>query len=285
MGEEERRLARGFAINRFRGDVSLLMDGVRLLENKTGKKCLGVFPFLHDVEIDAEDSVSLEEMGAPAEGARIAIVAFPRMSNFTDFRLLGSAKWVTAPVGGEFDCVILPGSKNTAGDLAWMRARGLEEWVRARHAAGSRIVGVCGGYQMLGERIEDPQGVESGDGVVAGLGLLPVRTVLRAEKTTRVVEGETARGTRFSAYEIHMGETERPAGAEPFAFVDGEKEGIRVGDVMGTYLHGAFENEAVVEELLGLRVAAAPERQAAYDRLADWFEENADLAAFEELYL
>ena len=280
---EEMALVRSFAINRFRGDVSLFEDGVAFLENKTERKCLGVFPHAPDIHLDAEDSVSLD--GAPRGNGRVAIVRFPRISNITDFSCVPNAVWIEHPTGIRFEAVILPGSKNVIGDLQWMRSRGLDRWVLAQHAAGARVIGVCGGYQILGERIDDPFQVESAAGSAEGLGLLPVTTTLEREKTTRIVEAETPGGRRFTAYEIHAGRTSIPSGAEPFAMAGMQPEGMRSGRVMGTYLHGAFEDPVVLEEMLGEVCAARESKDAMYDRLADWFERNADMRRFEELYL
>jgi adenosylcobyric acid synthase len=281
---EERALVRSFAVNRFRGDPSLFEDGVNILEEKTGSPCLGVFPMLENAHIDEEDSVALDRR-IPGT-SRIAILQFPRISNFTDFRLMQDACWVTAPVGGRFDVVILPGTKNTIADLAWMRKQGLDDWVLRQHAEGAKILGVCGGYQMLGTSIADPDAVESERGSAEGLALLPVTTVLKAEKTTRVVAAESPAGARFEAYEIHMGCTERPRGSTPFATLsDGQAEGIRVGKCAGTYLHGALENAALLSELLGVTIPEPPSKDNVYDRLADWFTAHADMDLFAELYL
>ncbi len=279
----ESNLVRSFAINRFRGDASLFEDGVEFIEDKIGRKCLGVFPHAPDIHLDAEDSVSLD--AATRGNGQVAILRFPRVSNITDFSAVRGAVWIDRPAGRQFETVILPGSKNVIGDLEWMRSRGLDRWLLAQHAAGARLIGVCGGYQMLGERIDDPYQVESAAGSAAGLGLLPVTTTLETEKTTRVTEAETPGGRRFTAYEIHVGRTVTPNGAEPFAFAGREPEGIRHGRVMGTYLHGAFEDPAVRQELLGEGCVDRESKDAMYDRLADWFERNGDMRRFEELYL
>jgi adenosylcobyric acid synthase len=286
LSREERALVRSFAVNRFRGDPALFEDGVKILEEKTGSPCLGVFPLLENARIDEEDSVALDRRGGSGASSRVAILRFPRISNFTDFRLMPDACWVTAPVRGRFDVVILPGTKNTIADLEWMREQGLDGWVLRQHAEGAKIVGICGGYQMLGARVEDPDAVESGRGSGEGLSLLPVTTVLKAEKTTRVVAAESPGGARFEAYEIHMGCTERPRGFIPFALLsDGEAEGIRVGRCVGTYLHGALENAAVLSEVLGVPIAEPPSKEKVYDALADWFTSHADMDLFAELYL
>ncbi len=297
LDAREAGLVRSFAINRFRGDPALFDDGREMLEQRAGRPCLGVFPYLEDVTIDAEDSVSLEPKppAGPADGLRVVIVRLPRISNFTDFSLLDGAEYVTGPTAGAPDCIILPGTKNTIADLQWLRARGLDRWILEQHGQGTAVWGICGGYQMLGRTVSDPAGVESNPGVAEGLGLLPVDTVLEAEKTTRVVEAQSAAtGRRFRAYEIHMGRT-TGAGGAPFALVDGRPEGVREEGLLGTYLHGALEDPALLQELLepvaARRNKQAPaatarlSRGAAYDRLADWFERHADLSLFESLYL
>jgi adenosylcobyric acid synthase len=276
----ERELVRAFAINRFRGDPSLFASGVKLLEEKTEKPCLGVFPFLENVRLDHEDSVSLETKQGRASS--IAVIRFPRISNFTDFRLL-PVTWIDRAVDRKFEIVILPGSKNTIGDLAWMRARGLDRWLIEQHAAGARVVGICGGYQMLGERIDDPGHVESECDSAEGLRLLPVVTTLLEQKTTRTVTGRTRGGHSFHAYEIHMGETKCFGGAPCFAYVKGAPEGIEWNRCLGTYLHGAFEDPAVIEEYLERRPLAEPDKAEVYERLADWFGQHADLMLFERL--
>lgn len=262
-------LVRSFVVNRFRGDPSLFADGVGMLESRTARPCLGVMPYDRSIHLDDEDAVSLEETSNVE--ADIAIVRFPHISNFTDFRLLPGVRWITEPDERDYRWIVLPGTKNTTGDLAWMRERRLDDWVVRNHRMGVRILGVCGGYQMLGERVDS----------IDGLGLLPVTTVMRPEKTVCPVAAVTPGGVPFSAYEIHMGETERPAGYEPFA----GSEGIRANGCIGTYLHGSFENPDVVREVFEVEPLARPSKDAAYDQLAAWFASNANLKLFEELYL
>lgn len=285
LAPEEKQLVQAFAVNRFRGDPSLFEDGRRLLEERTGKPCLGVFPYEPDIHVDEEDGVALEARASALDGEHsVAILRFPRISNFGDFRLLSSAQWIDRPVDQDFDTAILPGTKNTAADLEWMRTRGLDEWLLRQHSRGSRILGICGGYQMLGDRIDDPHLVDSGRPTTRGLGLLPVTTTMSAEKTTVAVEATTLSGVAFSAYEIHMGQTPCPAGAEPLTRVDGRAEGMRAGRVAGTYLHGALESPDVVEEWLGFRPAAVASKEESYDRLADWLEESADAELLAKLF-
>ncbi len=286
LDDQEKRLVRSFAVNRFRGDASLFDDGVKILESRTGKPCLGVFPMLPHVLPHPEAGICLGDAAAACGlGPRVGIVRLPHISNFTDFRLLAPfAEWIARPPQGQFHCVILPGTKNTIGDLAWLRGVGLDDWIAQQSRSGAMIIGVCGGYQVLGESIEDPHHVESAASGVPGLGMLAVRTVMLGEKTVRAVEASTPSGICFHGYEIHMGETSRPPGAQPFAVLnDGTADGIRTPNCVGTYLHGALESAEVLSELLGCPIPPAPPKQESYTQLAAWFDKHAP--RFEELYL
>jgi adenosylcobyric acid synthase len=273
---EERDLWLGFAINKFRGDTALFEEGVGILESRTGRPCFGVFPYADDIALDAEDglAMSLQPSTAAPPGARIAIVRLPRLSNGTDFRQLTWADWVTSPPASAYDFVILPGTKSTIADLQWLRARGLDQWICGEHRRGATVIGVCGGFQMLGARIEDPLGVESSDTGIDGLGLLPVETIMASEKMTERRIATTRGGTRFPAYEIHVGATTALQPCEPFARLDdGQAEGVWRERVIGTYLHGALEDADVCAELFGVRPPSSLKRDQ-YDRLADWFERH-----------
>lgn len=284
----QRECVRAFAVNRFRGDRRLFDEGVRFLEARIGIPCLGVFPFDPSIQIDEEDSLSLDAMAVKPRGRSIAVLRFPRISNFTDFRAIEPVvDWLDgAATDGDhvYRAVVLPGTKNTIEDLAWLRERGFERWIAEQRLAGARIVGICGGYQMLGESVEDPDGVESSAGsFVKGLGLLPVRTVLRAPKVTRVVHAMSPAGRAFRAYEIHMGRTAVPGGVPSFAeLADGVADGCRLADVAGTYLHGAFDDAVVAREYLGVEAPAAAPRDAQYDALAGWLARYANPAVLEE---
>ena len=271
----ERALFRGFAINKFRGDRSLFDDGMRLLEERTSSPCFGVFPFAPEIALDAEDSLSVATApsATPPRGARLAIVRLPSLSNATDFRLLNWAEWITSPPAVDYDFIVLPGTKSTIADLLWLRASGLAEWLLAQHRRGATVIGVCGGFQMLGRTIHDPLGVDSDVRFAPGLALLPLATVMGNEKTTRVRTALTPGGTRFTAYEIHMGVTEMEGSLPEFAaFEDGATDGARLPGVIGTYLHGALENPDVCAELFGVPPPVVVSKTAQYDRLADWFE-------------
>ena len=274
----ERALFRGFAINKFRGDCSLFEDGVRLLEERTSSRCLGVFPFAADLTLDAEDSLSIDvtPRTPPPPCARMAIVRLPSLSNGTDFRLLVWADWISGPSSADYDFIIIPGTKSTIADLLWLRQTGLAEWIVERHRCGATVVGICGGFQMLGRSIRDPLGVDSDVRQAAGLGLLPAATTMRAEKTTELRNGRTPGGTPFTAYEIHMGATDIDADVPPFATLDdGTTDGACAPGVIGTYLHGLLENADVCAEIFGVPPPAASSKTEQYDRMADWFERHA----------
>lgn len=273
---EERSLLRGFAINKFRGDVALFEDGARMLEMRAASHCFGIFPYASDITIDAEDSLALDTRArtpAPA-GARVAIVRLPCLSNATDFRLLSWADWIQSPPAGDYDFIVLPGTKNSIGDLQWLHASGLSAWVLEQRRRGATVLGICGGFQMMGRRIDDPLGVEDG-GSAPGLGLLPAITMMRTDKRTEVKSATTRGGTRFTGYEIHMGETAFETAVPQFArFEDGTPDGACLPGVIGTYLHGALENPDVCAEVFGVPMASLVPKREQYDRLADWLEEH-----------
>lgn len=288
LDAEERALFQGFLINKFRGDTTLFDDAVPMIETLTSSRCFGVFPYAADIHLDDEDSLALHpqpSMPAPA-GARIAIVRLPHLSNATDFRLLRWADWLTGPVSDAFDFVILPGSKNTIADLNWLRSTGLADWVVAQHRKGATVIGICGGYQMLGETICDPTGVESSHGEAEGLRLIPATTVLTRDKIATAVDAHLASGCEFGAYEIHLGITTIASLLDylPFAQrADGTGEGVLVNRVIGTYLHGAFEHAGVCEAVFGVRPPDSGSKADHYRRLGAWFDQHQ--RHFEELDL
>lgn len=265
---QEQRRIKGLVINKFRGDVDILRPGLDMMEQRLQIPFVGVVPYLH-VDIDDEDSLS-ERLCAKRQAALldIAVIRMPRISNFTDFapleRIPGvSVRYVARP--DELhrpDLIVLPGSKNTMDDLKWMRQNGLEAAVKQYAAAGGPVFGICGGYQMMGVMLSDPQGVETG-GCMDGIGLLPVHTVFCADKTTAQVHGTIQAvdgicsglsGTAFDGYEIHMGETTYAEGAKPLlCIVRGDQtvlDGAQCGNCYGTYVHGIFDREAVGKALI-----------------------------------
>jgi adenosylcobyric acid synthase len=175
LNEAERAQVRSFAVNRFRGDPALFSDGVSFLEERTGKRCLGVFPYVAGIALDQEDGVSLEDVSGAGD---VAIVRLPHVSNFNEFDRISGAVWIAAPDRTLYNTVILPGTKNTPGDLQWLRSTGFDTWIHRQHAAGAQIVGVCGGFQLLGESVDGE----------AGLRLLPTRTTTLQDKLVRPVQ-------------------------------------------------------------------------------------------------
>lgn len=271
---QDRELVRSFCVNRFRGDCSLFADGVAFLENAMQRPCLGVMPFALDIRLQSEDGVSLDEE-SPGQ-SEVAAIHLPHISNITDFDAL-EVEWISKPNRRLYSHVLLPGTKNTTYDLEWLRKVGLDRWIEQQHAAGACIVGICGGYQMLGERVIE------GDLEFTGLGYLPVSTRMQPQKTVERVRAHTLAGEVFDAYEIHMGLTQSNV-PDPFASIDGRPEGARVGRCWGTYLHGALESPAVLKQL-GLQHVDHGSRDRQYDLMAQWFEQNADIPLFEQLYL
>ena len=261
---EERARIVGTVINKFRGDVSLLEPGLKQLEALTGVPVLGVVPYT-GADIDDEDSLSPRLHQTAAEKAiDIAVIRLPHISNFTDFSpleehpALGVRYVSNAARLGNPDLIILPGTKSTIPDLLWLRETGLADAVQRLAAKGTPVLGICGGYQMLGQKLHDPEGAEQ-KGSFAGLGLLPCETVFSAQKTrtrrTAAVTAEPFAGAEIEGYEIHMGRTERN-GALPFCrFSDGGTDGAVQGSVFGTYLHGLF-NSGELTVRLADRLAA-----------------------------
>lgn len=266
----DRDRIKGVIINRFRGDLSLFDDGVAWLERRTGLPILGVVPWLFAAQIESEDGLPADTRVDPpapdGPGLHVAVLRLPHIANFTDFDALTRAglqvHYLARPRDlAPYDLVVLPGSKNTRGDFAWLRGQGWEPRLRAAHEAGQALLGICGGFQMMGRSIDDPEGIEGEAGRTDGLGFLPVETTLSRAKRTCRSEGALPTGQRLSGYEIHVGETRVDTGTAPFCTVtirDGEAlneaEGARSGAALGTYLHGLFD------EPEGLRALLAPLR-------------------------
>ena len=245
---EERRRVAGTIINKFRGDVALLQPGLTMLEELTGVPVLGVVPYTR-VELDDEDSQAPRLQKTSGSGSiDIAVIRLPHISNFTDFAPLElhpalSVRYVAREKElGRPDLIILPGTKNTMGDLGWLRQNGLEIAIMRRHEAGVPVLGICGGYQMLGEELSDPDAVEHG-GTMRGMGLLPIKTVFAPEKirTQTAAAACAFSDAAIEGYQIHMGRTET-GNLPPFCRLrDGSCDGAVGDDVFGTYLHGLFD--------------------------------------------
>ena len=295
LDPDDRALVRGYLINKFRGDVSLFDDGLRIISDMTGWPSLGVVPWLPDaMRLPAEDSVVLERMSRRTEGdgVRIVVPILPRIANFDDIDPIRAEPGVDLLFVGpndrfpeRADAVILPGSKSTLADLAVLRERGWDRGIAKLYANGTAILGICGGYQMLGRTLSDPHGVEGG-GEMEGLGLLDVSTVLERWKVTREVHAESTNGEPIEAYEIHMGHTTGLDRKRPFAFVDGEAEGAvsSNGRIGGTYLHGAFTNGAFRQAWLarfGVSSDGTDERSRIEETLDTIADRLADVVDFD----
>ena len=307
---EDRALVRGFVINRFRGDPSLLGPAIEELEDRTAVPVLGVIPWIDDVGVAEEDAVALERPATPPAGAErgevdVAVVQLPRIANFDDFDPLARepgvrVRYVRGPEEfGSPDLAVLPGTKATAADLAWLRERGLDRAIEEHAAGGGALLGICGGSQMLGERLIDEDGVEAAPGTeLPGLALLPIETRFAAAKTTQRASGEVAAsdgpwaeasGLPVNGYEIHMGASTatRDRAARPLLRLGGRPDGAisQDGRIAGTYLHGLMHNDglrAALLRALGRRAAGADvsedeRREQAFDRLAAVVREHLDM--------
>ncbi|MBI5443542.1 MAG: cobyric acid synthase [Deltaproteobacteria bacterium] len=310
IAPEERDLVRGFIINKFRGDASLLDPALETISRRTGKPFLGVVPYFRDIFVQEEDGIHREVIRARTAGSevRVAVVQANRISNFTDFDPFVGEPGVRLEYVrcgerlGKADIVILPGSKNTIDDLAALRSSGLADEILENHHRGAVIVGLCGGYQMLGRWIRDPHGVESSRGEIRGLDLLDAETVMEREKVTTQAEAVIAEGTLpwfscrdvLAGYEIHMGRTTLGETGTPLLSLRRlgasawELDGAISGDgrVFGTYLHGIFDNDLFRTALLDLfRGASEPgqafarKKEEGYDRLAAVVRQHLDLSA------
>ncbi len=292
LGAADQALVAGFVVNKFRGDVDLLRPGLDELRELTGREVYGVLPWHPDLWLDSEDALDLSGRRASEEEARlrVAVVRLPRISNFTDVDALGIEPGVDVVFASDpralagADLVVLPGTRATLEDLAWLRSRGLDRAVLDHAAAGKPVLGICGGFQMLGRRILDPAGVEGVAGAdVAGLGLLDVTTTFKADKVLRLPVG-SALGADAHGYEIHHGRITRHGGEEFLG-------GARAGAVLGTMWHGSLEGDDLRRALLAEVAAAAgvayepsdvsfaEQRERRLDLLGDLAEEHLDLDA------
>ncbi|MFZ6817369.1 cobyric acid synthase [Undibacterium sp. Ji22W] len=264
LSETERARILGFVINRFRGDISLLEPGLDWLEEKTGKPVLAVLPYLHGLMLDAEDAIQVKQNTTGK--FRIIVPAIPRIANHTDFDALRAHPDVDLQFIGPdhpipaADLIILPGSKNTRDDLAFLQQRGWQQVLEKHLRYGGKVIGICGGYQMLGQVVSDPHGVEGRAGDSDGLGLLDITTELTQEKRLQQVQGTCVFGddqtAKVEGYEIHMGITYASNDTLPaFVLINGaakEDEGSRSPDdqILGTYLHGLFDHPEACQALL-----------------------------------
>ena len=325
LSTEDRARIRGFVVNKFRGDEPLLRPGIVMIEDRLGLPCVGVVPFIHDLGLDEEDGVALSDRASaarhwqnaesgPSRPLRIGVVALPHMANFTDFDPLAREPSVSlayvqhAEEIDRADVIVLPGSKQTVDDLRWLKNCGLAERILRASEGDVPVVGICGGFQMLGNAIDDPHGSEN-DGVPTsemGLCLLPIRTMLQKEKVARRVRGflrsgffgvEVSRQVPFAGYEIHIGETLYENGALPLGGIEreGATEPTRDGAIsqsrrtFGTYVHGFFDSDELRHEFIRAARAAiglAPairwinsqaELDSRIDRLANHLRKSLDI--------
>ncbi|MBC8058281.1 MAG: cobyric acid synthase, partial [Rhizobiales bacterium] len=296
---DERVLIRGFVLNRFRGDAALLAPGPQQLEQLTGVPTLAVLPMWRGHGLPEEDGVFDDRESGSGEGVRIAIVAFPRISNLDEFQPLRDAAdvrlcWARTP--GELagaDWIVLPGSKHTRGDLAWLRAQGLDAAIKRHAAAGGRVLGLCGGLQMLGDVVGDPEGVEGEAGAIEGLGLLPLETRFERTKLIRRTHarfGATVGawaalgGVAFDGYEIRHGRTKFAHGAADTTLAlhndADEPIGWQRGNVLGLYVHGLFESPTVMRALFGREPRTL---DSVFDGLADFIDRHFEPGALRRL--
>lgn len=294
LSPSEQARVTGFVINRFRGDLALLESGLRWLEQRTGKPVFGVLPYLQDLHLDAEDAIARDAPRQAQATLRIVVPVLPRISNHTDFDPLRVLPQVALTFVGPgdvpppADLVILPGSKSVRADLAHLRAQGWEAYLQKHLRYGGKLIGICGGFQMLGTSIADPLGLEGPPGESAGLGWLDFGTTLAAEKQLRNVAGTLLLegGVPVSGYEIHAGVSAGAALAHPSTQLAGGPDGALSADgqMLGSYVHGLFDNGEACAAVLRWAGLAAPQvsdhaarREAALDRLADTLEQHLDL--------
>ncbi len=322
LNEDERKRIRGYLINKFRGDVTLLQPALEMMKDYISIPCLGVIPYLPEVGLDEEDGVAMEDRrtaarvwrnddNTPARRLRVGVIALPHMSNFTDFDALAAEPSVALAYLSnprevmDAEVIIIPGSKQTLNDLAWLRAEGFEDAIR-KHTRSSLVIGVCGGMQMLGGGVHDAGGREGG-GQMPGLGLLPIQTTLVDDKITQLTTAQLIAPQLFdqpmisdtaSGYEIHLGTTEYQPGAHPLLTIrrsDGTTsfDGATSTDgrIIGTYLHGLFDDDEFRHSLINAARAALrltppaayvnfrAERDARFDRLAAHVRQAIDFDA------
>ncbi len=286
LSESEQARVKGFVINRFRGDIGLLQSGLDWLEARTGKPVLGVLPYLHGLMLDAEDAIATASAAKTDTRLKAVAIASPRCSNHNDldplrlhpevdFRWLGPGDALPS-----CDLLVLPGSKAVQADLAWLREQGHEAAIRRHLRYGGKLIGICGGFQMLGRALHDPRGLEGDADSIAGLALMDCETELEPEKQLRNVAGALSLpgAPALAGYEIHMGVTRGPALARPAALLDGKPDGAISEDnaLLGSYCHGLFDTPDALSALLAWAGLAGPQavdfaarREADLERLAD----------------
>lgn len=294
LSPSEQQRVKGFVINRFRGDISLLKSGLDWLEQKTGKPVIGVLPYLDGFELEAEDAINVQQISGNKSQLQVVIPVFPRISNHTDFDVLRHNPDIHVRYVGkgerliDADLIILPGSKSVRSDLDYLRNQGWDKDIYRHIRLGGKVIGICGGYQMLGTTIYDPLGIESDAGESQGLGLLDVETELLPQKTLTQVRGVmtlAGRSAAVSGYEIHAGHSQS-SNQSLIKMDDNHFDGAISDDnqVLGTYLHGIFDSPdglSVIGHWMGIeqltKVDHRLNQQRAIDRIADAIEQHLDL--------
>ena len=294
LSESEQKRVKGFVINRFRGDISLLQPGLDWLEEKTGKPVIGVLPYLHGFDLEAEDAINAEQVKGEQSKLNVVVPVLPRISNHTDFDALRVNPDVNLRyVGdgqrlGQADLIILPGSKAVRSDLEYLRSQGWDKDIQRHIRLGGKVMGICGGYQMLGKWIHDPLGIESASGSTAGLGYLDIETELKPQKTLTNVSGTITldgQSAPVKGYEIHAGVTTGHASA-PVMLQSSQRDGATsdCNQVFGSYLHGIFDNSQAASTIFGwagatdvAQVDHQANQQLAINRIADAIEQHLDL--------
>ena len=300
LSPTEQARVKGFIINRFRGDIALLQPGLDWLEARTGKPVVGVLPYVMDLHLEAEDGIDQRQIDKAAQVLKVVVPVLPRISNHTDFDPLRLHPQVDLQFVGPgqaipaADLIILPGSKSVRSDLAYLRANGWDTAIARHLRYGGKVLGICGGLQMLGEQVHDPLGLEGPEGSSDGLGLLAFSTTLEAEKQLRNVHGRLVlEEAPVSGYEIHAGVTRGAALAQPAVRLDdGRSDGACSddGQILGTYLHGLFETPAACSAVLrwaGLQDVQEVDyhglRERDIERLADLVEQHLDTRLLRQL--
>ncbi|MDO6542009.1 cobyric acid synthase [Photobacterium sanguinicancri] len=295
LSESEQARVKGFVINRFRGDVKLLESGLDWLEEKTGKPVLGVLPYLHGLMLEAEDAINSQQVEAAEQQLNVVVPVLTRVSNHTDFDPLRMHPQVNLQFVGKgqpfpaADLIIIPGTKSVRSDLAFLREQGWDKNIERHLRLGGKVMGICGGYQMLGQQITDPEGIEGPAGESNGLGYLATQTVLAKNKQLKQTTGTLTMPNQLTVpvrgYEIHAGVTSGITDDAPVQLIDGPDGQFGIeNQVFGTYLHGIFEQQEACDAILswaGLEATQTPDfdamREQGIDRVADTLEQYMDL--------
>jgi len=296
LDKKEKDQIKGILINKFRGDIRLFEEGKKIIEDLTGKPVIGVLPYFRDIHIEEEDSVSLENKSSSSLDGKIncAVILLPRMANFTDFNVLEHDPRVNLFYTNNIkeiesaDIVIIPGSKNTISDLNEIKKNGVAQAIIHAHKNGKKVIGICGGYQMMGQVISDPDGIEGNISEISGLGLLPVKTTITNEKLTEQCTFKFKNHEDdCSGYEIHMGQTVADENSLN-SLSNGKKDGYLLNEnCWGSYIHGILDNSVVINDLLsGFDIDAdrnfnySEFKEEQYDKLANAIRNNVDMELF-----